>query len=288
MVADCRLTFGDDTQARHSDVCQKIVGLGRVGLVGFAGDVETATTVIQWMATIQKLRGLSWLTKPEEVASLLEACKLKYTQHYAELLVMFVDKWHEVLPGVRGTVLVRFSTNGDLTKSYLGVEAIGSGQDVLQPLKVKFIDLLNFSTHPDGDITPLIHTALLVAEFTDGFVKEHRIDSVGGLFQIMLLTSSGIYAVPYERWVDVTPELGTYVCMDIDAVGRWVQRHEPSGLSVPLGNPFRDEFTIRDRSQNLTFDLAERLTHRSPGIRKRSNPQYVFGPIHGEWVLRTP
>ena len=64
--------------------------------------------------------------------------------------------------------------------------------------------------------------------------------------------------------------------MDIDTRGQWVQVHEPSGLRIPLGFPFQDDFTLQDSGIKHTFDLRERLTAKSPGVVPKTNPVLLY------------
>ena len=75
-----------------------------------------------------------------------------------------------------------------------------------------------------------------------------------------------MFALPYERWIDLDVDVGTYVLMDIDSEGYWVQKHEPSGLEVRLQFPRDDDFLKRDQAINRTFDISDQLPLDSPGV----------------------
>ena len=116
--------------------------------------------------------------------------------------------------------------------------------------------------------------------------KARLIESVGGLMQIHFIERGGNRAIPYERWVDIDESYGTYVKMDIDAAGYWVQIHEPTGLEVPLRFPGEADFG--DEGGN--FEIERSLDRNSAGVQRRPNPVHLYKPYlsdSGEWLLRT-
>lgn len=133
----------------------------------------------------------------------------------------------------------------------------------------------------------MVQRALFMSHMIVDEAKVRSIDSVGGLMQIHFVEKDGTRAIPYERWVDVDGTYGTYVKMDIDADGAWVQIHEPSHLEVPLRFPDEQDFG----AAFVNFELQDRLTKDSPGVYHTPNPVKVYRPIRtieGEWVVRTP
>lgn len=67
LIADSRLTWGQSSSSdRHGDVRQKVVRLGNEGLVGFAGDVKTAHTVVRLISGTYQKRGLRWVNSDSE------------------------------------------------------------------------------------------------------------------------------------------------------------------------------------------------------------------------------
>lgn len=295
LLADSRLTWAqqrDASQQSYGDVCQKIANLGNEGLVGFSGDVNTAWKVIRGITGTYNERGLSWLRVDEEVQGLLEFLKIQRSDPAAYFLVSFIDKEHEVLPGVPGAVLIEFSTDNRVPHklTYLGLRMMGSGSVVQGSVEKELglVGLLNFGS-TDDPYVGAVQRSLFFAEVLATEAIRLGVHSVGGLFQVHFIMSSGVYAVPYERWVDLNGQVGTYVSMDIDTDGFWVQVHKPSGLSIRLGFPHHDEFTLDPSQVNRTFDVRERLTPDSPGVVARSNPQELYRPIdRDEWIVRVP
>ena len=109
--------------------------------------------------------------------------------------------------------------------------------------------------------------------------------------QIHFIERGGVRAVPYERWVDIDDGHGTYVTMDIDAEGAWVQIHRPSGLRVPLRFPGEPDFGSASEQTATNFELESRLTKESPGVQLTPNPVPVYKGLSnasGEWLVRTP
>jgi hypothetical protein len=67
--------------------------------------------------------------------------------------------------------------------------------------------------------------------------KGKSIESIGGLIQQHFVEEAGNRAIPYRRWVDSDDHSGTYVDMQIDDSGAWLQIYEPTRLGVPLRFP---------------------------------------------------
>ena len=116
--------------------------------------------------------------------------------------------------------------------------------------------------------------------------RDLSITSVGGLMQIHFVEKGGTRAIPYERWIDIDEKHGTYVRMDIDTNGAWVQIHEPTGLRVPLRFPDEPDFL----AVTGNFEIQDRLTLSSPGVSPKPNPVAVYRlstDDEGRWLVRT-
>lgn len=290
LIADSRITYPDVPGAPtdHKDIGQKVIRLGREGLVGFSGDVESAHRVLRGFSGTYKMRGLSWIKSESEVRNLFNVSGISPNDPAVSILCTFVDLDHEVMPGIPGAVLITFnSKTAEYSKKYLGLSVIGSGAQVKKSIEAEpgVTGLLGFPRADDHPRT-LVHKAMFMAEVMAVSAKSEAINDIGGLFQIHYVTREGVFAVPYRRWVSIGDAHGTYVQMDIDDQGRWVQIHEPTGRRIPLGLLGQD--VIHYSTRNLVFDLQSELDPTSPGVVKKQNPQSIYEPTGDDWDVRTP
>lgn len=276
LVADSRVS--NMTDGTHFDVCQKVVLLGNDGLFGFAGPIKGAADTAHWITGTYKKLGVAWLTTKSEVMGMLSHIGALGQSEQNSFLVAFMDERSHA-------TLVRFSTNGDYAVTHVGIEMIGTGSETYEAIRPKLTDLMNFGGPGRGGAAAALR-ALLFSHMIVDEAKARAIGSVGGLMQVHFVERGGTRAIPYERWVDIDESNGTYVKMDIDAEGAWVQLHEPSGLKVPLRFPGESDFGAG--SGNL--DLERLLTKDSPGVQVRPNPVLMYKPYladSGECLVRT-
>tara|TARA_Y100000294_G_C8447932_1_gene293503 strand:- start:381 stop:713 length:333 start_codon:yes stop_codon:yes gene_type:complete len=109
--------------------------------------------------------------------------------------------------------------------------------------------------------------------------------------QVHFVESRGVRAVTYERWVHLDEHHGTYVRMEIDDDGAWLQVHEPTNLRVPLRFPGDTDFLDAGDSKDHNFELERLLTLDSPGVKRTPNPVEIYRPIttgDDGWIVRTP
>ena len=292
LVADSRVTAA--SHAAHFDVCAKTANLDNQGLFGFAGPVVPALAISHWISGTFEKRGTGWFNSRSEVMGLLTEIGALGQSDLNSFLVAFMDDtnlctepWAEGKP--RAT-LVRFSTDGDYARTCLGIEIIGSGSETYEAIRPHLTDLLKFSSLGRAG-QAAAHRALFMSHMVVTEAKARSIDSVGGLMQVFFVEDGGVRAIPYERWVDIDQTHGTYVLMDIDAEGRWVQIHEPSGLRAPLRFPTAPDFGAVNGATCSNFELERHLTRDSPGVQPRPNPLLAwrgFGDGAGGWKVRTP
>lgn len=290
LIADSRISFPDDSgkSVEHKDVGQKVIRLGNEALVGYSGDLESAHRVLRGFSGTYQARGKSWITSASEVEGLFRACGVGPNDPTVSITCTFIDDSHEVLPGVPGAALISFnSKSSEYSKKYLGLSIIGSGSSVQKKIEddLGISGLLSFAGFGDDPRT-LVQKAMFMAKVMESSAQMDGISSVGGLFQIHLVTRQGVFAIPYEQWVDIDDSHGTYARMDIDDKGGWIQEHVPTGLRIPLGLIGQDKLNLSSR--NLSFELKSRLTTSSAGVVRKQNPQIVYKPIGDDWVLRTP
>lgn len=276
-MADSRIT--EKTDSTHFDICQKVLLLGNDGLFGFAGPIKEAAATAHWITGTYKKLGVAWLSTESEVIGMLSQIGALGQSEQNSFLVAFMDERSHA-------TLVRFSTNGDYALTRLGIEMIGSGSETYDVIRPKLTDLMNFGGPGQGGLATA-QRALFLSHMIAEEAKARSIESVGGLMQVHFVEKGGTRAIPYERWVDIDENCGTYVKTDIDADGAWVQIHEPSQLEVPLRFPEEQDFG----GVLGNFELQDRLTKDSLGIQPRPNSVLVYRPVltvSGGWVVRTP
>lgn len=290
LIADSRLTF---RKGAERDVCQKVVRLGNEGLVGFASNnVEIAHQILGLISETYEVDGLSWLKSEKQVNELfdLAGAQRDDPNTQTQLLITFTDRDHEPMQGVPGSLVVKVdSSTRQFKRSYFGLHMIGSGRAVQPEIEKEpgRIELLNFATGMEPT-RALILRSLFFSQVLVETADRLKVPGVGGLFQIYWTTANGVFAIPYERWVDIGEHEGTYVQMTIDDEGRWVQKHVPTGLSITLGMPYQDDGVVDSPSQDLKFELQDLLGSGAPGVVRKENPLVVYRPIDGEYILRTP
>jgi len=239
LLADSRVTRECDDA--HFDICQKVIHLGTHGLVGFSGPIMEASTTAHWIIGTFKKLGPSWLINEADVMGMLRQIGAFGQPNPNSFLAAFMDER-------RHATLVRFSTMGDYNLTRAGIEMIGSGSETYGAIRPKMTDIMNLGGGGRGGIA-VGNRAFLMSHMILSDAKKLSIDSVGGLMQIHFVERDANRALPYEHWVDIDETHGTYVKMDIDDKGYWVQIHEPTGLEVPLRFPGGPDFG--DASNNF-------------------------------------
>ena len=281
LIADSRVTQESQSTATHFDVCQKIARLDNQGLIGISGEIRLASDVARWVTGTYKERGIGWIGSKAEVVGLLDHIGVLGQREKAEFLVAYVDG------GVPR--LVRFTTDGDYTRTSFGLKMIGAGSEIYDAIRPRLTDIVNFAGPGRGGIA-VGQRAFLLSEWVTQEARRRSITSVGGLMQIHFVEAAGVRAIPYRHWVDVDEQHGTYVNMEIDDDGAWVQVHEPSGSRVPLRFPGESDFRSAAGTTSENFELARSLSWDSPGVVARPNPVELYSPVLTEgdrWVVWT-
>lgn len=278
LVADSRVTALKSGE--HWDVCQKVAWLGNEGVFGFAGPVGPAGEVSRRITRTYRERGTDWLTSRDDVLAFLEEIDVPGKAEVA-FVAAFRNRGH-----VR---IARFSADGEYEIKSVRTVAIGTGSEAAGAVGERYVDLLNFGGAGQTGIA-LAQRALLYAEWITQEARKTGITSVGGLMQVYLIDSERVMALPYHRWVDVASGYGTYVTMDFDGEGAWVQAHEGTGLRVPLRHPAESDFMGAAGSTGTTFELETRLTPESPGVEPRPMAvtlYQLFRDASGQPLVRT-
>lgn len=286
VIADSRVTSSAGLQ--RFDICQKVALLDNQGVVAFSGPIDTGARICRGITGMYELFGFAWLNSESEVMEFLARGGALEQASPNAFLIGFMD---DSRPGMSPKVtVVRFSTRGDYRRTTLGIEMIGTGSTVLDVIRPRLVDLLNFGG-PGQSGVAVAQRALFFSHVVAEESRLRRIRSVGGLMQVHFVEQAGVRAVPYTRWVDISDDYGTYVQMDIDEDGAWVQIHEPSGLRIPLRFPDEPDFGATGGSTGSDRELERLLTLDSPGVIRRPNPVQVYRPLltpSGDWVVRTP
>jgi hypothetical protein len=189
--------------------------------------------------------------------------------------------------------LVRFSSEGEYDVTGFGIKMIGTGSQIENNITSRSLDFIQFGGLERSDRV-VRQKAMFLAEAVLEECQAKGIASVGGLMQLHYLAAEGIFAFPYDRWVDLDDEHGTYVTMDIDDDGAWVQVHEPTGIRVPLRFPGQLDFPIPSGATRYNFEIENLLTPSSPGVERtpRVGAMKAFiifrPPYNNEWVTRYP
>ena len=277
LVADSRVTA--KTDGAHFDVCQKVVQLGDDGLIGVSGRSETAEDTVRWITGTYKKKGVEWLSSGSEVLGMLDYIGVMGQKEPNAFLVAFMD-------ARRHATLVQFSNYGEYSLTHAGIKMVGTGSRVYDSIRPEMAKIMMFGGGGFGG-SAAAQRALFFSEMVVSEAKRESIDSVGGLMQVHFVEREGTRAIPYKRWVDVNDTHGTYMTMDINEDGLWVQIHEPSGLRVPLRFPSEPEFN----RESENFELETCLTPDTPGVVARPNPillYQLFLTEDDEVVVRTP
>jgi hypothetical protein len=258
------------------DACQKVARLGRHGLVGFDGNVALGAELTGHMVGAYTRRGTGWLASREAVQEFLRlfGASGRGGDDGAAFVAM--------LP-VEGRIrTVRFDTEGRHAVLNIGITVAGGTRQLADVITPRFAELLNFAGAGDDGLAQASRV-LLLADWIISASQEQGVEAVGGLMQAHLVNADGAFALPYERWMDVTPGHGTYVRMDVDDAGRWVQVHEPSQTRVPLRFPGEPEATPEGGSN---YELVSVLKESTPGVEPTPQPLVRYRPPRGRWHLR--
>lgn len=161
----------------------------------------------------------------------------------------------------------------------LGFDIHGSGSAIRDEIdQSKFVKFLNFAF--TGNLKEQLH-GLGIMHILRREVEIKKIDTVGGLYQIVLISQAGVYPIEYEYWMDVSPHKGTFVSMHIEE-GQWIQEHKPTKHRVALENPTQIDVYSPAWEANKMFDPRNDLTEDSPGVVERTSPTLLARLItHG-------
>jgi hypothetical protein len=232
IIADSRATWVGPGVPIFQDELQKILPLGpKIGLA-FAGDVAAAALIARQLR--QRLR------KDEKARALrkLAADVPRIARHYYSIYKARTGKDHGlqlILCGATESRRVGVwwfeSPHFDSHKLENGFVVVGSGSIVAAYLKSEMERIAR-------DAPDLKARADMLLVGLEGALQGKDVDTVGGLFQIILVDQGGIRPLRYG-FLDLDPELPARAKTMEMVAGRWTQSDLATGETIPLIKPAR-------------------------------------------------
>lgn len=230
IIADSRATWDRGKRQSFQDALQKILPLGPKISLSFAGDVKAAALIVnQLRLRIKKKARLGNLRKL--AAEIPRVAKHYYGLYLAKtrsreglaLILGGVDAsgnigiWCYESPLFRSRNLVH------------GFEVLGTGAVVKSYIQECWDNL-------EKELSDLKARADRLLLGLEGELEKRRINTVGGMLQVILIDSGGIRPLRHG-FLTLDPE-GTAHAKSIDmTAGRWIQRDDARGSEVPLVEP---------------------------------------------------
>ena len=261
IIADSRVTWEKPIGKVFSDTAQKIIPIAPKVALAFAGDVRLATVIANTVSIeIKKYKRSSM---PSAIASRLartaKFCFKQYQKKYEKgtkrkYCVSFI------LGGIEHSgvtdLWVCKSPAFVLQNVKKGSAVIGSGDVVGSYLEQKYTELINKSLALKNRADELLIGL-------ENELKTHGVDSVGGLFQTILLSKEGIAPLNYG-FFDVDPEVGGNSKEMRFENGRWVQKDLAAGFNVQLLSPHAilQSKPVSKQFHNYDSPLGDKQKHR--------------------------
>lgn len=272
VLADSRATWIGGRKM-YQDTLQKILPVGGKQAIAYAGDVGAAGLVVRELR--RRIRSNSRLLIPHKLA--LEIPRV--ARHYYDVYRARHGGVHSlalVFAGVseRGEVGIWWHQSPDFESHPLekGYIALGSGADAARRYLEKAASALETAPNLKAKADALI-SGLEQELITEG------VESVGGLFQVIVVQSDGVRPMQYG-FVTLDPEGAGHAKSISMSQGRWVQRDLAAKVEVPLQEPgklvqergrefrFYDYLPRADREKlrwNLSYLLTCVEVDRNPG-----------------------
>lgn len=266
IIADSRVTWETSKTNIYSDRMQKILYLTKRLAIAFAGRVDLAKDVVN---EIRKCIGKNpELRNPRKLSVEISLIIRSYYQKY---LKEHKDKNFSI-----SLVLGGVETSGDIflwayeplnfTPKEIkhGYVVVGSGVVVTSYLKDNFGQIAT-----SYDSLKNKADALIVG--LESELQKHGVYTVGGLFQVILLSSRGISPLEYG-FMDLTPEGGGVAKEITISKGIWMQKNlrkkkelklvEPKTIlkSFPKENRFHDYELPQGKKKSLQWYLNYFIT----------------------------
>lgn len=231
IMADSRVTRESETDKQHtySDNLQKIIPLGKKLALAYAGNVSIADRIARQIR--QNLRKKNRLSHPRKLASEIsriakhhfKKCGKSYTRNSVSLIFGGVDS--------RGSIYMYIYDSPDFIMKEVSAGFVMGGSGVVAAQYFKDIFRQIESQH---DNLKKKADALIIG--LEGELKKQGVETVGGLFQIILLTAEGIRPMHYG-YINLDPDSEGDAKSITMNKGKWTQRDETKNEDIPILAP---------------------------------------------------
>lgn len=300
VIADSRATLRG---VGYKDSLQKVNLYTSAGLIGWAGDMRLAGHLMnQVFAPIARAGDDPWSVLDEtRMREALSADHLvrsapRGTAHFVfSLIKPLAYAWGNIPQAIQMAALTvrKDASSWDVLHDLMALgetRIFGTGDAVAPELAALDVGARVLAQVAGGQISEKAVASRCIAleQMISGKIGS-GIPSVGGLLQLQYMLNDRARFLSYEKWVDCGGGYGTYVTYDIEE-GAPVQLHRPTGLRVPIYNPFsQPDEIVRSRSDFLA--KVRELRRSDPGVeRHRGQPasRYLFqhGPRLGPSTYR--
>lgn len=267
LLADSRATWqSQGAKNVYQDSLQKILPIAHQAIIAYAGQVDTAISLIgSLQLRIKKnkrLQNLGYLgpqlgrlarhdyatlqgmgKNPGHVAFVLAGVETRGARENLGSAIAEVRMWAYSAPRFRPT---------EVNNTFI---AVGSGADLVSPfLQERWRDLSALAGVKEKTDWLIPHLESELGKGTD--------DYVGGLFQILMIEPDAIRPLNYWRWT-LDPDGEDPISMSI-ADGTWTQTNLRSSTTVPVQKPMN---LLRSPPKNLevqSYSQPSRLIRHYP------------------------
>lgn len=287
MLADSRITWTNQTGISSiRDVCQKLFVLKKGwGLLGWAGDLCLGRDLVR--AFFNRLNATdpgnpAWLRSDDTIKTFLRDCAAHHAdgrlqhkpcqQRVVQLMFGWMDYGRNPFTPPIEVLSVSMPAMS-IRRTGFGVDVIGSGEAILD--KMRFDSFMNIMVRYQDEPNGYVKRALYSAGEAAKHLRRTNLVTVGGLFQIAVLSAKGVQMLDHFQLVPIAePGFGTYVAMRTRA-GMWLQEHRPTGLLTKIVAPFDIELRGPLAGKSTIFDPKATFSKDTPGVIPFTSP-YVM------------
>ncbi len=261
VIADSRVTWEKPIGRVFSDTAQKIIPIAPKVALAFAGDVLLATVIAN------KIRAEIKKHKRSRIPSVIA----RHLPRAAKFCFKQYQKEYEKRTGKK--CCVSFILGGVEHNGEIALWVCESPTFVLQSIRKSFAVVGSgnvVDSYLQQKYTELIDKRLVLKNRADELLigleselKKHGIDSVGGLFQTILLSKEGIAPLNYG-FFDVDPEIGGKSKEMKFENGKWIQKDLATGSNIQLLSPYAILQSEPGSKQFHDYDspLGDKQKHR--------------------------